>query len=497
MPTVNIGNAANDGQGDALRSAFGKINTKVDTIDASVDALGANGMTRLVNVGGSWDQITADLPTGASAYGAAGTGRYVILVPAGANVEPSPTLQIGGGFTRTLRTGSNGTLGAGMLVPGAMHVIHLASNNVARVHAVFPIATDLPTIRSTLAAMDVAVNTLSSSLATIAARPALEYALQVNNSLPARPNSPVVHWLTWSDPTAFMAAADLWFQMPEPTVPDMPPDASWRWSNARTGNSGVLQILALPVANPPLTSIQYRLDGGNWVTIPAVVGDVPVGGLTLGQTYGIEIRYVNFVGAGVPTAAQQITINSTAFFDDFNRADQNLSIDARWLDVRIGNNGRRAAIRNNAVQGVASNETFAVQVQDYFAPDQYVEAHILGTGTNTSDGRGAMLFVRMQPGQYSGYQLRLFSGFWRLSKIENGVSTTMVSGSYPGTYPAQARLEITGNDLYVYIGGAAAGGASDLGDSPFTRGTVGLAMQAAGADGANAIRIDNFTAGNM
>ena len=43
MPTVNIGGAANDGTGDPLRSAFGKLNTAIDLVNELITAVRANG----------------------------------------------------------------------------------------------------------------------------------------------------------------------------------------------------------------------------------------------------------------------------------------------------------------------------------------------------------------------------------------------------------------------------------------------------------------------
>ena len=94
---------------------------------------------------------------------------------------------------------------------------------------------------------------------------AMEYAVQTSASLPSRPPSQVVHWLTWSNPTALMRPYDLWFQHPQPTVPDMPAEASWSFDNARTGTSAMLRILEVPDTSPPLTGLEYQIDGGTWV----------------------------------------------------------------------------------------------------------------------------------------------------------------------------------------------------------------------------------------
>jgi len=465
--------------------------------NATIANFVAAGLVRLTNVGGTADAITADVPAGAADLGTAATGSYVLLRPLAANTLANPTLQIAGSLVRTIFSESNGQLGIGRLVPNVWHLIYLASNGNAQVHGVFVKPSELPAIRETLTSTTALANALNNTVAGIAAKSVLEYALQTGNALPTRPDAPVVHWLCWTDPSTVMGPADMWFQLPEPTVPDMPAESSWRWSNARTGDAGVLQILSVPAASPPVTAVQYRLDGGSWLSIPAVPGDTVISGLTLAQSYALDVRYVNFVGVGVPATARSIIVGDAAFADNFNRVDQNLSNDARWLDVAIGNNGRRATIFGNAVRPPATNETYVAQVQEYFAPDQFVEAQILGGGTNTSTGRGTMIYVRMPIGKHSGYRLRLAGSAWVLARVIDGVSTTLASGTHANAYPVTARLVAVGNVLTVYIAGALLATVTDSDPAALTRGTVGLGLNAAGADGIGAVRIDNFSAGNV
>lgn len=324
---------------------------------------------------------------------------------------------------------------------------------------------------------------------------AMEYAIQTSASLPPRPRSQVVHWLTWSNPTALMRPYDLWFQQPQPTVPDMPAEASWSFDNARTGTSAMLRILEVPDTSPPLTGIEYQIDGGAWVSIPVAVGDISIPGLTDGQAYGLALRYRNFKGPGVPTVARTITVIAHPFRDSFDRADQNLSADARYLDVLTGNNGRKLAIRSNVVQGAGTNETYVVQIKEYFAPDQYVEAQVLKTGVSTT--RGVMLYVRMPNGKNSGYRLRMAGTIWALSRIVDGVTTTLASGTFANALPVTARLAAQARVITASIGGTVVATVTDNDPAAFLSGTVGMGSNASSQDGASSVQFDNLVAGNV
>lgn len=323
---------------------------------------------------------------------------------------------------------------------------------------------------------------------------AMEYAIQTSASLPPRPRSQVVHWLTWTNPTALMQPYDLWFRQPQPTVPDMPADASWSFDNARTGSSVMLRIFAVPAASPPILTIEYRLNGGTWVSLPAVAGEHEITGLADGSTVTAELRYTNFLGNGIPTPARSAPISSAPFSDNFDRADGNLSSDARWTDVATGG-GRRVAISSGALRPTGTNEAVAAQVREYFRPDQVAAATVLATGTNTS-GRGVFLYVRMQPGINSGYRLRLASESMWIERVVNGAGTSLVGGARPGTLPVQAQLRVVGRALTASINGVAVLTVTDNDPAAFLSGTVGVGFNAAGADTVAGTRIDNFSAGN-
>lgn len=448
-------------------------------------------LTRLENVGGTPDAITADLPAGASPVT---TGSYVLLRVAAANTAVGPTLTIGG-LTRTLQTETGGTLGASRLVPGTFHLINIASNGAARVMGIFVRPGDLPAIRDTLATITDQAGALSREVGRLASRSPVEFALQTGVALPARPDAPVVMWLTWTDPRARMGPADTWFKLPEPTVPDMPRPESWAFLDAKNGTSAVLRIISVPAASPPITGLEYRLDGGAWVSIPAQLGDVLISGLTLGQRYAPELRYRNFQGPGVPASDDPVTISEGGISDGFNRPDGPVSNDPRWIDIAVGGAGRRAMVMSNVARAPGANETLVVQSTEYTPPDQFAEARILGAGTNTSSPRGVLLYARMPAGAHSGYRLRLSGAAWALSRVVDGVPTTLASGSHSTPAPYQARLTAVGRTLTASIGGAVVATVTDSDPAAFLTGSVGFGVNAAGSDGISSVSLDDFRAG--
>lgn len=325
---------------------------------------------------------------------------------------------------------------------------------------------------------------------------AVQYVIQVDGTLPPAPPGRIVHWYCWTDPTPFMKPGHLWFK-PEhdPTVPDMPADSSWSFVNARTGTTALLKIHSVPDEIPLISALEYRVNGGTWTAIPAVPGDHELTGFIDGSDATAEILYRNFLGAGVPTVARTIKVTSGAFRDDFNRPDQYLSADLRYVDVAVGGNGRKLAVRSNVAQGAGTNETYVVQINENFASDQYIEAQILGTGNNTT--RGVMLYARMPQGKNSGYRLRMAGATWILSRIVDGVTSQLATGTHANVAPFTARLTAIGRTLTAYIGGAVVATVTDNDPAAFLSGTVGIAANASSQDGASSVRFDNLVAGNV
>ena len=451
-------------------------------------------LPRLVNVGGTPDAITADLPAGALPIA---TGSHVLLRPSAANTAPNPTLTIGSGFTRTLQTETGGTLATGRLVPGTFHLVNIASNGAARVVGVLLRPNELPAIREETANASAQLATLTAAVDKLINTPLVGFAIQESSKLPPRPDAPIILWFTWDDPSHLMGPVDPRFVLPQPTVPDMPQEASWDFMDAKDGSSAILRVALIPGAVPPITGIQYRIEGGAWVLLAPIKQDVTIGGLTKGQTVAAELRYLNFKGAGIPTPPRTTMISEGVFADTFNRANGPVSADPRWKDIVIGGNNRRAVISNNAAQPSASNETYVLQITEYVPPDHFVEGRILAAGTNTSSGRGVMLYARMQSGENSGYRLRLARTTWSLSRVTDGLTTALASGTHDLVAPFTARLAASERTLTVYLGGSAVATVTDDATTAYLAGTAGFALNAAGADGASNVRLDDFRAGRL
>ena len=447
-------------------------------------------LARLEIQGGTADAIVAAVPPGMPSLS---TGSYYLLVPTATNTASQPTLTIAG-VTRRLETETGATLAAGRLVPNTPHLIKIHSNGAARIVGLFVLPDELPSIRNSVTSISGQIDALSTEITRLGAVRAVEYVLQTGASVPARPSASVVFWLTWSDPTSLMGPADIWFRMPEPTVPDLPAEGSWRWSNARNGTAAVLQILSVPDESPPLTGIHYRVDGGAWVSVPPLTGDIVIDGFVEGQEPSLSIRHVNFVGDGIPAPARSVRVDTNSFNDNFDRASQPLSNDVRWVDVLLGNRNRKLMVAGGLVRAADTNETYVAQVQEYFPPDQMAAVRVLSAGTNTSTDRGVSLFVRMTPGEVSGYRLRVAAGTWSLARVVKGTVTALGFGSHGGTFPMDVRLSAVGNVITATMG-TRVETVTDSGPAALTGGTVGLGVNASGTDGVDAVRADDFMAG--
>ncbi len=81
------------------------------------------------------------------------------------------------------------------------------------------------------------------------------------------------------------------------------------WAVSAGAAQATLTISALPAnGGSPITALQYRLDGGAPVTLSGTgTGARTITGLTNGTTYSVEVRAVNAIGAGVWSAAKNVT----------------------------------------------------------------------------------------------------------------------------------------------------------------------------------------------
>lgn len=79
------------------------------------------------------------------------------------------------------------------------------------------------------------------------------------------------------------------------------------WSIARGDGEAEVTIGALPAHNgAAITDIEYRLDGGSWISSGGT-GSFAITGLDNDTTYDVELRALNAVGAGAASDVKQMT----------------------------------------------------------------------------------------------------------------------------------------------------------------------------------------------
>lgn len=335
---------------------------------------------------------------------------------------------------------------------------------------------------------------LESTVTSVVNKSVIEYALQEVAALPVRPDAHIVHWYTWSDPTEYMGPADLWFQLPTPTIPSMPLENSWRVYDARTGDAVYLQILSVPKPRlPALTHILYSINGGAWLEAPVAVGAIEISGLAEDQPITVQLAYRNYLGIGIPSTTRSVTPTNNPFTDNFDRANENLSASPSYKDI-VYTGTRKMQIGSNVVRPAGINETYVVQVTEAFPADQYIQVQVLGTGANTNAARGVRLFVRMPDGVADGYALRMTANAWVLARVKDGVATSLTSGTL-ASRPLTARLSVVGNVLTVSFDAVIASTFTDTSPDAFTEGFVGMGLNVAGAEAVTAMTFDNLQAG--
>lgn len=105
--------------------------------------------------------------------------------------------------------------------------------------------------------------------------------------------------------------------------PNLPPDAfgTSDWSVAAGDEEADVTINSLPAANgATITDIEYRLDGGSWVSSGGIIS-FTITGLTNDQEYDVEMRAVNSAGAGdASDDVKQVTPTGGASYDTASEA---------------------------------------------------------------------------------------------------------------------------------------------------------------------------------
>ena len=80
----------------------------------------------------------------------------------------------------------------------------------------------------------------------------------------------------------------------------------WTLTNPVTDGDLLVTISALPESDYPITDIEYRLDGGVWVSSGGTV-TFTISGLTNLTSYDVEIRAISSFGASAPSDTKSAT----------------------------------------------------------------------------------------------------------------------------------------------------------------------------------------------
>ncbi|WP_162933068.1 serine hydrolase [Roseovarius sp. EL26] len=119
------------------------------------------------------------------------------------------------------------------------------------------------------------------------------------------------------------------------TAPEAFAIGMWELLDPATGGDLSVTISSLPASGGALvTDIEYRLDGGSWVTSGGT-GDFTISGLSNGTSVDIELRAVNSVGASTgsdskaatPTAAPVFTPATISGLSSWIKANTAVTVD--------------------------------------------------------------------------------------------------------------------------------------------------------------------------
>jgi hypothetical protein len=117
----------------------------------------------------------------------------------------------------------------------------------------------------------------------------------------------------------------------DPDDTDTVPDAfeAGDWSIAAGDEEADVTISSLPAdGGDTITDIEYRLDGGSWVSSGGT-SSFTISGLTNDQEYDVELRAVNSVGAGAASDTKQVTPEAEDAGDPISVLGAKMKV---WID---------------------------------------------------------------------------------------------------------------------------------------------------------------------
>lgn len=123
------------------------------------------------------------------------------------------------------------------------------------------------------------------------------------------------------------------------TFPIRTPSAfiSGNWSIIPSNGLLTVNVLTLPSTPAPITSIQYRIDGGSWANSGiSGVESFNINSLINGQTYDIEIRAINAYGNGPASDIKTATPEGAKLFYvslSGNNDNNGLTTNTAWYSV--------------------------------------------------------------------------------------------------------------------------------------------------------------------
>ena len=106
--------------------------------------------------------------------------------------------------------------------------------------------------------------------------------------------------------------------------------------NSATGTAGGASLnVSIPNYNggAPITSYEYQLDSGSWVSTGNTTLPISITGLTAGQTYSVKVRAVNSVGAGAESGSTTFTPTKNTQTVTWAPSTTSVSVSAATLTV--------------------------------------------------------------------------------------------------------------------------------------------------------------------
>ena len=487
---------------DTLEAALRSDSTKkvLDLRSDISDDRRFAGIVRLENATGT-NTIRAELPQEALDLGIdIGNGSYVLLRPANDTTDNQPTLQVNGGFIRTIRDEDQKDLSGKRLRGGVTYLLRLESNGAYRLMAAFP---TIGQHEDMTAAVPRSVDAYNTSERLVDRVPPVGVAMQRDGKMPARPSAHVVHWHCWDDPTAFMIGADLWIQHEPPTLPRALTAAQVEVvPNHVSGQIAFRLDPAVLFEHAEVKRIEYRVNGGSVISIEAPVGENwrVISGLSNSSPSGVEVRLVNYLGAGPWSPAVSAQPNPVAYFqEDFTRANQPLVNSRDWEDMPLRSVTGQLEINGNVLRPSKTNHQQQARVVRPMGADQFAEATYL-VGSNNNN-KAARVCVRMS-GPSTYYALHASRYRWALLRFKNSEladyaeATVLAEGARNSQSTWEVfRIEAQGDVVRAFESGALLAAVRDR--LPLTGGAAGVSLESSGSGGLSETRIDNFRSGNL